>query len=76
MRSIAERIGDEYLELLRATPIRLEIVSRFVSHVRAILQNQGADLSGLRSNVDISDMKSSASFSHVDIDRQFIRQLR
>lgn len=36
---------DEYLELLRATPIRLEVVSRFVSHVRAILQNQGADLS-------------------------------
>lgn len=28
----------------------------------------------MRSNVDISDMKGSASFSHVDIDRQFIRQ--
>lgn len=40
------RHRGDYLELIKSNPVRLEVVARFVGHVRAILQNQGADLSG------------------------------
>lgn len=36
---------SEYVDRLQKNPIRLEVVKRFVSNIRAILQNQTTDLS-------------------------------
>lgn len=36
---------EAYIRQLRSTPVRLDVVSRFVDNVRAILQNQTTDLS-------------------------------
>ena len=37
---------EEHLRRVRSTPVRIDVVQRFVNHVREILQNQRGDLSG------------------------------